>query len=81
MIKLISIVTIIGILLVGAPQKLISSPTKRIDSLVQVKPISMAKVPSDFRKFPFVMLEMEFNSSKFIKDIKHLLQDDPSKVE
>lgn len=81
MVKLISFVALIGILLVGAPQKLISSPTKRIDSLVQVKPISMAKVPSDLRKFPYVMLEMEFNSSKFIKDFKHLLQDDPSKVE
>jgi hypothetical protein len=81
MVKQIPFVALIGLLFVGAVQELLASPTNRIDSLVQVKPLSKAKVPFDLRTFPYVMLEMEFNSSKFIKDFRHLLQDEPSKVE
>lgn len=58
-----------------------SAPSKRIDSLVQKKPMSLNRLPIQYNKFPFVRLEMEFNSSKFTQDYKHLLQDDPDKVE
>lgn len=81
MVKLISFFALIGLLFCGENQALNATPTQRIDSLVQIKPMNISKVPVDLRKFPYVTLEMEFNSSKFIKDFRHLLRDEPSKVE